>query len=80
MRKISGVAQAAGLRSFSVLITKAGRKIFDALKVENACVDWARDFFERKRRECSAAVGISGGKDGSAVAALCADSLGRGGK
>lgn len=51
--------------------------MFDALKVKNACVDWIRDFFEKNGKGCSAVVGISGGKDSSVVAALCAEALGR---
>lgn len=51
--------------------------MFDALKVKNACVNWIRDFFERNGKGCSAVVGISGGKDSSVVAALCAEALGR---
>lgn len=51
--------------------------MFDAGKVKNDCVAWIRDFFEENGPGCSAVVGISGGKDSSVVAALCAEALGR---
>ena len=50
--------------------------MFDAEKIKNACVQWIRDFFEQNGPGCSAVVGISGGKDSSVVAALCAEALG----
>ena len=51
--------------------------MFDALKVKNNCVQWIKNFFEENGRGCNAVVGISGGKDSSVVAALCAEALGR---
>ena len=50
---------------------------FNAEKVKNECVEWIRDFFEKNGPGCSAVIGISGGKDSSVVAALCAEALGR---
>ena len=50
---------------------------FDAIKVKDGCVQWIRDFFEENGKGCNAVVGISGGKDSSVVAALCAEALGR---
>ena len=50
---------------------------FDAEKVKNACVEWIRGFFEKNGPGCNAVVGISGGKDSSVVAALCAEALGK---
>lgn len=50
---------------------------FDAVAVKNACVSWIRGFFEENGKDCNAVVGISGGKDSSVVAALCAEALGR---
>ena len=50
---------------------------FDAEKVKNGCVAWIRDFFEQNGAGCNAVVGISGGKDSSVVAALCAEALGK---
>ena len=49
----------------------------DAMKVKNDCVAWIRRFFEENGPGCSAVVGISGGKDSSVVAALCAEALGK---
>ena len=51
--------------------------MFDALKTKNACVEWIRSFFEENGKGCNAIVGISGGKDSSVVAALCAEALGK---
>ncbi len=51
--------------------------MFDPVKVKNDCVAWIRQFFEENGKGCNAVVGISGGKDSSVVAALCAEALGR---
>lgn len=51
--------------------------MFDALKVKNDCVAWIRSFFAENGPDCCAVVGISGGKDSSVVAALCAEALGK---
>lgn len=56
---------------------KEGLLMFDAVKVKNECVQWIRDFFEENGKGCNAIVGISGGKDSSVVAALCAEALGK---
>lgn len=50
---------------------------FDAKRVKNECVQWIRDWFEENGKGCNAIVGISGGKDSSIVAALCAEALGK---
>lgn len=50
---------------------------FDAEKVTKDIVRWIRDWFERNGKSCNAIVGISGGKDSSVVAALCAEALGK---
>ena len=52
--------------------------MFDAEKVKDACVLWIRKFFQENGPDCSAVVGISGGKDSSTVAALCVEALGVG--
>ena len=49
---------------------------FDALKVKNEIVEWIRQWFDANGKGCSAVLGISGGKDSSVVAALCAEALG----
>ena len=51
--------------------------MFNAEKIKNDCVQWIRDFFEENGRGCNAVIGISGGKDSSVAAALCAEALGR---
>lgn len=40
-------------------------------------VQWIRDYFEENGPNCSAVVGISGGKDSSIVATLCVEALGK---
>lgn len=50
--------------------------MFDAVKVKNECVKWIKAFFDENGKDCNAVVGISGGKDSSIVAALCAEALG----
>ncbi len=50
---------------------------FNAKEVKDKCVKWIRDWFEYNGKGCNAVVGISGGKDSSVVAALCAEALGK---
>ena len=50
---------------------------FNAEKTKNECVEWIREFFEKNGPGCNAVVGISGGKDSSVTAALCAEALGK---
>lgn len=51
--------------------------MFEANRIKNECVEWIRDFFEKNGNGCNAIVGISGGKDSSVAAALCAEALGK---
>lgn len=51
--------------------------MFDAKKIKDECVKWIQDFFEKNGKDCSAVVGISGGKDSSIAAALCVEALGK---
>ena len=51
--------------------------MFDAKKVKDACVEWIREWFCENGPGCNAVIGISGGKDSSVCAALCAEALGR---
>ncbi len=51
--------------------------MFNVEKVTNECVDWIKEFFEENGKGCNAIVGISGGKDSSVTAALCAKALGK---
>ena len=50
--------------------------MFEAEKTKNEIISWIRDYFEKNGADCNAVVGISGGKDSSIVAALCAQALG----
>ena len=50
---------------------------FDAKKTTQDIIQWIRDFFEKNGKNCNAVLGISGGKDSSVVAALCAAALGK---
>lgn len=51
--------------------------MFDAVKVKNDIVEWIREWFAHNGLGCNAVIGISGGKDSSVVAALCAEALGK---
>jgi NAD+ synthase len=46
-------------------------------QLKNRIVDWIREWFEISGKGCNAVIGISGGKDSSIVAALCAEALGK---
>jgi len=50
---------------------------FDAKKVKDDIILWIREWFEQNGPGCNAVVAISGGKDSSVVAALCAEALGK---
>lgn len=52
-------------------------KEFCAKEVKDNCVAWIRDFFDKNGKDCNCVIGISGGKDSSVAAALCAEALGR---
>ena len=49
---------------------------FDAKEATEKCVDWIREWFEENGKGYNAVIGISGGKDSTVVAALCAKALG----
>ena len=51
--------------------------VFNAKEMKDRCVQWIRDWFAANGAGCNAVVGISGGKDSSVVAALCAEALGK---
>lgn len=51
--------------------------VFNAKEMKDRCVQWIRDWFVANGAGCNAVVGISGGKDSSVVAALCAEALGK---
>lgn len=46
-------------------------------QTKNNIVQWIRDYFAENGPSCSAVIGISGGKDSSVAAALCAEALGK---
>ncbi|MBR0135531.1 MAG: NAD(+) synthase, partial [Clostridia bacterium] len=50
---------------------------FNVKKVTNDIVEWIREWFAANGAGCNAVIGISGGKDSSVTAALCAAALGR---
>ena len=62
---------------FIIKTLNRGDNMFDATKTKEECVLWIREFFEKTGPGCSAIIGISGGKDSSVAAALCAEALGR---
>ena len=46
-------------------------------QLKNRIVEWIKEWFENNGKGCNAVIGISGGKDSSIVAALCAEALGK---
>jgi NAD+ synthase len=50
--------------------------MFDAVKIKNELVEWIRNWFKQNGPDCNAVIGISGGKDSTVAAALCAEALG----
>lgn len=51
-------------------------KDFDAKKETQKCIEWLQEWFNVNGPGCNAIVGVSGGKDSTIVAALCAKALG----
>lgn len=49
---------------------------FDTAKAVTATVEYIQNWFEENGKGCNAIIGISGGKDSSIAAALCAKALG----
>lgn len=54
-----------------------GGNMFKVEKVTNDLKKWIREWFDENGKGCNAVVGISGGKDSSVTAALCAAALGK---
>lgn len=48
----------------------------DYNELKDGCVAWIRDWFGRNGSSCTAVLGMSGGKDSTIAAALCAEALG----
>ena len=51
--------------------------MFNVEKVTADLINWIKNWFEENGKGCNAIIGISGGKDSSIVAALCAEALGK---
>ena len=51
------------------------KDFYESLKT--SCVEWIRNWFSVNGPECCAVLGMSGGKDSTVAAALCAEALGR---
>ena len=49
----------------------------DYSEIKDSCVSWIRDWFDRNGKDCCAVLGMSGGKDSTVAAALCAEALGK---
>jgi len=50
--------------------------MFNAEKIKNDIIKWIQEYFDKNGQGCNAVIGISGGKDSSIAAALCAQALG----
>ncbi len=50
---------------------------FNAEKVTKDIIKWIQEWFDTNGKGCNAVLGISGGKDSSVCAALCAKALGK---
>jgi NAD+ synthase len=51
--------------------------MFNAAEIKDEIIKWIQDYFEENGRDCTAVIGISGGKDSSIAAALCVKALGK---
>lgn len=50
---------------------------FDVEQATKNLIQWIKDWFEENGKGCNAVLGISGGKDSTIAAALCAKALGK---
>ena len=48
----------------------------DPVKTKNEIVEWIRNYMAENGPDCSIVVGVSGGKDSSVTAAICAEAMG----
>ena len=48
----------------------------NAENLMNGCIEWVRGWFDRNGASCSAVLGMSGGKDSTIAAAVCARAIG----
>lgn len=51
--------------------------MFNAEAQKENVIQWIKDWFSRNGPDCNAIIGISGGKDSTVAAALCAEALGK---
>jgi len=51
--------------------------MMDAVRLKDDCVAWIREWFAANGPSCCAVLGMSGGKDSTVAAALCAEALGK---
>lgn len=49
---------------------------FNAAEQKDKVIQWIRDWFDKNGKGCNVIIGMSGGKDSTVVAALCAEALG----
>ena len=49
----------------------------DYSELKDRCINWIREWFEQNGKGCCAVLGMSGGKDSTVAAALCAEALGK---
>lgn len=49
---------------------------FNAAQQTENLIKWIKDWFDKNGKDCNAVLGISGGKDSTIAAALCAKALG----
>lgn len=49
----------------------------DYNKLKDQCIQWIKNWYERNGKGCRAVLGMSGGKDSTVAAALCAEALGK---
>ena len=49
----------------------------DYIELKDQCIQWIRDWYERNGKGCRAVLGMSGSKDSTVAAALCAEALGK---
>lgn len=45
--------------------------------LKDKCVNWIREWFDKNGKDCTAVIGISGGKDSTVAAGLCVEALGK---
>ena len=69
-------AALATMQSCQIDVIDDARKAFDAEAQRDAIVEWIRNWFAVNGPQSPAVIGISGGKDSTVVAALCARALG----